>query len=68
MVHGSSTLNLPALIMVAFVFTPLLGFSRLLLSIIAALAVGPLVAMVAAQRRGRMEYGGAASRYPGGEG
>ena len=52
MVHGSSTLNLPALIMVAFVFTPLLGFSRLLLSIIAALAVGPLVAVVAAQRRG----------------
>ena len=51
MVHGSSTLNLPALIMVAFVFTPLLGFSRLLLSIIAALAVGPLVAIVAAQRR-----------------
>ena len=52
MVHGSSTLNLPALIMVAFVFTPLLGFSRLLLSIVAALAVGPLVAVVAARRRG----------------
>ena len=55
MVHGSSTLNLPALIMVAFVFTPLLGFSRLLLSIVAALAVGPLVAMVAARRRGEWD-------------
>ena len=52
MIHGSSTLNLPALIMVAFVFTPLLGFSRLLLSLVAAMAVGPLVAMVAAQRAG----------------
>ncbi len=52
MVQGSSTLNLPALIMVAFVFTPLLGFSRLLLSIVAALALGPLVAMVVNRRRG----------------
>ena len=55
MVHGSSTLNLPALVMAAAVFTPMLGVSRLLMSLIAALAIGPLVGMVVARRAGGAE-------------
>ena len=50
MVQGSATMNVPALAMVFFVFTPLLGFSRLLLAIIGALLIGPIV--VLAVRRG----------------
>ena len=46
MVHGSSTLNLPALVMATLVFTPVLGVSRVLLSLLAALAIGPIVAKV----------------------
>ena len=45
MVQGSATMNIPALAMVFFVFTPLLGMSRLLLAIIGALLIGPLVVM-----------------------
>ena len=45
MVQGSATMNIPALAMVFFVFTPLLGTSRLLLSVIGALLIGPLVVM-----------------------
>ena len=43
MVQGSATMNIPALAMVFFVFTPLLGFSRLLLAVIGVLLIGPLV-------------------------
>ena len=52
MVHGSSTLNVPALVMAALVFTPMLGVSRFLLSLVAALALGPLVGLVVARSRG----------------
>ena len=45
LVQGSATMNIPALAMVFFVFTPLLGMSRLLLAIIGALLIGPLVVM-----------------------
>ena len=45
MVQSSATMNIPALAMVFFVFTPLLGMSRLLLAIIGALLIGPLVVM-----------------------
>ena len=38
-------MNVPALAMVFFVFTPLLGVSRLVLAIIGALLIGPLVLM-----------------------
>jgi uncharacterized membrane protein YraQ (UPF0718 family) len=52
MVQGSATMNIPALAMVFFVFTPLLGFSRLILAIIGALVIGPIVAMTVRQDRG----------------
>ena len=44
--QGSSTLNLPALIMAAMVFAPLIGGSRIALSLVGALLIGPLVASV----------------------
>ena len=50
--QGSSTLNLPALIMAAMVFVPLIGGSRIALSLVGALLIGPLVASVV---RGRDE-------------
>ena len=46
MVQGSATMNIPALAMVFFVFTPMLGFSRLIMALIGALLIGPLVVMV----------------------
>ena len=50
-VHGSSTLNLPALLMAAMVFTPMLAGSRVGISLMAALFLGPLVAWLAGRRR-----------------
>ena len=50
MVQGSSTLNLPALVMVALVFAPMLGGSRVVLSLVGALLIGPLVALVIGER------------------
>ena len=52
MVQGSATLNIPALAMVFFVFTPLLGFSRLILAVIGALVIGPIVVMAVRKSRG----------------
>ena len=46
-VHGSSTMNVPALLMAALVFTPMLAGSRIGVSLIAALFLGPLVAWLA---------------------
>ena len=43
MVQGSTTLNIPALAMVFFVFSPVLGISRLVLAIVGALVIGPIV-------------------------
>jgi hypothetical protein len=42
LVHGSATLNVPSLLMIAVVFSPLLGASRLTLGLVAALSLGPL--------------------------
>ena len=53
MVQGSATLNIPSLVMVAMVFTPLLGVSRLVMGVAAALLIGPLVVMVLTRSRGR---------------
>ena len=53
MVQGSATLNIPSLIMVAMVFTPLLGVSRLVMGVAAALLIGPLVVMVLTGGRNR---------------
>ena len=50
-VQGSSTLNLPALFMAFVVFTPMLAGTRLALSVVGALAIGPLVALAAGRRR-----------------
>ena len=50
-VQGSSTMNLPALIMLFAVFSPMLAGSRIAISLIGALALGPLVALAAGQRR-----------------
>ncbi len=47
LVHGSATLNVPSLLMIAVVFSPLLGASRVLLGLTAAFLLGPLVARVA---------------------
>ena len=51
MVQGSATLNLPALLMVLVVFTPMLGGSRIVLSVIGGLLIGPLVAVIAGEKR-----------------
>ena len=53
MVQGSSTLNLPGIVMALVVFTPLLGGSRIALSLLGGLLIGPLVALVAGEKRER---------------
>ncbi len=55
MVQGSATLNIPALAMVFFVFTPVLGASRLVMALMGAVLIGPLV--VVALRSGRSGEG-----------
>ena len=52
MVQGSATLNIPAILMTFFVFTPLLGFSRLLVGLVGAVVIAPIVARVAAHGTG----------------
>ena len=51
-VHSSSTMNVPALLMAALVFTPMLAGSRIGISLLAALFLGPLVAWLAGRARG----------------
>ena len=50
MVQGSSTMNVPGLLMSSLIFAPLLGGSRIAMSVFSALAIGPAVAWIA--RRG----------------
>ena len=57
MVQGSATLNIPALVMVALVFTPMLGGSRIVLSILGVLIIGPLVAMVVGRNQDTSDAG-----------
>ena len=45
--QSSSTMNLPAMIMAVAVFIPIIGGSRIALSVLGALMLGPLVAWVA---------------------
>ena len=52
MVQGSATLNIPALAMVFFVFTPVLGASRLVMALMGAVLIGPLVVMALRKDRG----------------
>ena len=49
-VQGSSTLNLPAMIMAAMVFAPMIGGTRIALSLVGALLIGPLVAAFVGER------------------
>ena len=51
MVQGSTTLNIPALAMVFFVFRPILGFSRLIFAIVGALIIGPIVVLSVRRNR-----------------
>ncbi len=51
LVQSSSTMNLPALVMVAMIFAPMLSGSRIVLSVVGALLLGPLVAAVVGERR-----------------
>ena len=55
-VQGSSTLNLPAMVMAAMVFAPMIGGTRIALSLVGALLIGPLVAAVVGER-GRLSPG-----------
>ena len=48
--QGSSTLNAPAMIMVFVIFSPLLAVSRVAISIVGALALGPVVAWLVGRR------------------
>ena len=48
--QGSSTLNLPALAMAMFVFSPLVGGSRVVLGLAAGLLIPPLVARIVGER------------------
>ena len=51
MVQGSSTLNVPSLVMATVVFSPLLGISRIVMALLGALLIGPLVVMIVAKGR-----------------
>ena len=51
-VQGSATLNVPALVMVALVFSPMLGGSRIVVSLVGALLIGPLVALIVRDLKG----------------
>lgn len=55
--QGSSTLNLPAIVMAVTVFAPILAGSRIALAVLGGLMIGPLVAQVASMRnrRGRID-------------
>ena len=50
--QGSSTLNLPALIMAAMVFTPTIAGARVGISLVGALMLGPVVAWAVGRRQG----------------
>ncbi len=49
--QGSATLNAPAMLMIFVMFSPLLAMSRVVLSVVGALALGPLVAWLVNRRR-----------------
>ena len=54
LVQGSATMSVPALSMVFFVFTPVLGFSRLVLAVLGALLLGPIVALAVGNRHSNL--------------
>ena len=46
LVQGSSTMSVPALLMASLVFAPLLGISRIVISILSTLLIGPAVNLI----------------------
>ena len=46
LVQGSSTMSVPALLMASLVFAPLLGTSRIIISILSTLLIGPAVYLI----------------------
>ena len=50
LVHGSAVLNVPSLLMIAVIFSPSIGASRVFLGAAAAFLLGPLVAAVVGRR------------------
>ena len=66
--QGSSTMNLPALIMVSMVFIPLIGGSRIALSILGTLLLGPIVARVVGRLPEGMPQFGSISSQSGPDG
>ena len=46
LVQGSSTMSVPALLMASLVFAPLLGISRIIISILSTLLIGPAVYLI----------------------
>ena len=46
LVQGSSTMSVPALLMASLVFAPLLGISRIVISILSTLLIGPAVYLI----------------------
>lgn len=60
LVHGSAVLNVPSLLMIAVIFSPSIGASRVLLGAAAAFLLGPLVAAAAGRTpAGQAAAGGA---------
>lgn len=54
--QGSSTLNVPALVMAALVFTPMIAGTRIAVSIAGVLLLGPLVAILIGRRMRAGEF------------
>ena len=46
LVQGSSTMSVPALLMASLVFAPLLGVSRIIISILSTILIGPAVYLI----------------------
>ncbi len=55
--QASSTINVPAVLMAAMVFTPALAGARIVLGIVSVFLVGPLVAWAAGERRPALRLG-----------
>ena len=46
LVQGSSTMSVPALLMASLVFAPLLGVSRIIISVLSTILIGPAVYLI----------------------
>lgn len=55
--QASSTINIPAVLMAAMVFTPVLAATRIILGLISVFVTGPLVAWAAGEKRPALTLG-----------